>query len=113
MSEAQESFEDQAETAAREQAEQAIPAKLVPEFDTTCPLCNGNGKVGMPETIGGKVNLLREQLGIEVSEMAELAGLSLSSWRAVERDQAENPSLGTIKAVAKALGVTVGLLLGE
>lgn len=113
MSEAQKEFQDQAEQAAREQAEQAIPAKLVPEFDTTCPRCRGDGKVGMPETIGGKVTLLREQQGLEIAALAEAADLSISSWRAIERDQAANPSLGTIKAVAKALGVTVGHLLGE
>ena len=81
--------------------------------DLTCPACKGSGKAEMPVTMGGRIKLLREQRGEFRAGAAEKAGISQSLWGKIESDDSENPSLSTILAIAKALDVKVGYLLGE
>ena len=81
--------------------------------DLTCPSCKGTGKAEMPDTMGQRIALLREQRRLSRTQAASSADISGSLWGKIESDDSENPSLSTILAIAKALGVKVGYLLGE
>jgi transcriptional regulator with XRE-family HTH domain len=53
-----------------------------------------------------KIKALREKLGLSQAEAAERAGFAgRQNWYQLESGRAKNPTLDTITAVARALGV--------
>jgi transcriptional regulator with XRE-family HTH domain len=63
-------------------------------------------------SVGSLLRAHREQLGLSLREVAQKVGVSASLISQVERDKV-NPSVGTLYALATALGVTMGELFDE
>jgi transcriptional regulator with XRE-family HTH domain len=62
--------------------------------------------------IGGRIRNRREALHMSLGEVAQKAGISSSALSQIENAKAF-PSIVTLKAVADALHITVGQLIGE
>jgi transcriptional regulator with XRE-family HTH domain len=78
---------------------------------TVTPLQNPHELVGADDhrleiAIGRQVRDLRRKLGITVAELAKIAGLSQGMLSKIENG-AISPSLGTLKALSRALNVPV------
>lgn len=63
-------------------------------------------------TVGGNIRRLRRADGRSLAELAAAADLSKTTLHAIEQGEA-NPTLGTMWALAMALGVSLGELMGE
>lgn len=63
-------------------------------------------------SIGERVRLIRESRQISQAELARRAGLSKSNVNNIEGSGSQNPSLGTLGAIADALQVHIGTILG-
>ncbi len=63
--------------------------------------------------VGARVQRLRERLRLTPQQIAAVAGISAWTVRALERGAAEGVGLHTLTGIAAALGVPVGVLLGE
>lgn len=59
------------------------------------------------ETVGGKIREYRTRNNLTLKELSQRTGLAISFISQVERDNG-NPTLSSLKAIAKALNVTVG-----
>jgi len=76
-----------------------------------CPHCGGSGTVP-PDTMGQRIRALRVQAGWKQSELAAKTGLiSEKNLGCIEQGSNQNPPLAALRALAKALGVTVGYLV--
>lgn len=64
-------------------------------------------------TLATRIRKTRERADLTQSEAARRAGLRRQEWYRLESGGREDPRLSTVRAVAAALGVTVGELLGE
>jgi len=64
-------------------------------------------------TIGEKIKELRERREMNLSRLAELAGVSKGYLSSLEREQARNPSVDTLAKIAEALGVRSTDLMEE
>ncbi|GAB4563927.1 MAG: XRE family transcriptional regulator [Geothermobacteraceae bacterium] len=62
--------------------------------------------------IGGKIRQLRDKRGLSAQELAEKSGLGLDDVTAIEAGEL-SPPLGQIVALANALRVNLGDLLGD
>lgn len=62
--------------------------------------------------VGQKIRALRTEAGVTLPDLAEKAGVSKGFLSQLENDEKANVSLDTLAKIAKALGVTVGGLLG-
>ncbi len=69
-----------------------------------------NNKV--PLIVGENVRKLRGARGISLGELAREAGISKSTLSAIEAGKA-NPTISTLWAISKALGVPFSSLIGE
>ncbi|MFE6966668.1 helix-turn-helix transcriptional regulator [Agromyces sp. NPDC057679] len=65
----------------------------------------------MPSTIGLRVRMFRENLGINQHEASLRAGVSQLSWSSIEGDL-KTPSAGEALGISRALGVTIGTITG-
>lgn len=63
--------------------------------------------------IGARVETLRTERGLSLSEFARECGLSKSLLHRIENDATINPELGTLQKIARFCGITVGELLGN
>lgn len=61
------------------------------------------------ETLGGRVRRLRHEAALTTQGLAKLAGCNPSTIVFIEKGG--NPTLGTVDAVADALGTTTSILL--
>lgn len=59
--------------------------------------------------VGPRVRALRTQRRLTLERLAEKVGITSSALSQIERNQA-SPTLGTLKAIASALGTTIGQL---
>jgi len=59
------------------------------------------------------VKALREEQGLTQAALAKRSGVTEAYISMLESGTRKNPSLPTLKKLAKALGVPVGRLLGE
>lgn len=77
-----------------------------------CPYCGGSGAVAAL-TMGQRIRALRTQAGFTQAELAARVGglISEKNLGSVEQGNNLNPPLTTLRALAKALGVTVGYLV--
>lgn len=64
-----------------------------------------------PHQVGKRLTEIRELQARSLSEVAEAAGVAKSYLLKLERGEVENPGLGTLDAVAKALKVTLAKLV--
>jgi len=60
--------------------------------------------------IGHAIKLCRQQRGCTQSELAKLAGISISYLSLLERGERSDPGLSTIEKVAAALDIPLSLL---
>lgn len=58
-----------------------------------------------------KVRQLREKLGLSQEKLARLADVSNNTIINIEAGKQDNPTIDTLKKVAKALGVSVEKLI--
>ncbi|AZV45827.1 hypothetical protein C3L23_00605 [Nautilia sp. PV-1] len=63
-------------------------------------------------TLGDKIKFLRENKGLNLSELAKKAGVAKSTLFKIEENKT-NPTINTIWAIADVLGVAFGELVGE
>lgn len=63
--------------------------------------------------LSGRVRARREQQGWSQQRLAEVAGVSYGTVRAIERGATQDPGVFTLLAVAGALGVSLGSLVDE
>ena len=66
----------------------------------------------MVNGLGDRVRDTREKLGLSILQVAQACGLSDSTVLRVERGEVD-PSVGTVEAIARVLGVTTCYLVGE
>lgn len=64
------------------------------------------------ENLGDKIRALREQKGLNLSELGTLAGISLTYLSEIERGQVV-PSIATLKTLAHVLDVPVSLFINN
>ena len=62
--------------------------------------------------IGERIKKRREQLGLQLNELAEKIGISASGLSQIEKSKSY-PSIVTLKNIAEKLHTTVGELIGE
>jgi transcriptional regulator with XRE-family HTH domain len=61
--------------------------------------------------IGKRIRLLRLERNLHQGDIAEASGISRSHLSKIESGKVENPGLLTLERIAKALKVTISLLL--
>lgn len=66
-----------------------------------------------PETLGQRIAWARNQQGLTLDEVSRRSGLAIGYISQLENNSKDNPTLTSLTALAKALCVTVGFLLGE
>lgn len=64
------------------------------------------------DTIGQRLRARRVELGLTLAQVAEKAGLSLPYVSNLERGRG-NPTIEALEALAHALGMTLGALIGD
>ncbi|NPA50661.1 MAG: helix-turn-helix transcriptional regulator, partial [Epsilonproteobacteria bacterium] len=62
--------------------------------------------------IGDRIKFLRENIGLNLTELAKRASIAKSTLHKIEENKT-NPTINTIWAIAKALGVSFGELIDE
>jgi transcriptional regulator with XRE-family HTH domain len=62
-------------------------------------------------TIGENVRRYREKAGLAQEALARAADMSVGNLSQIERGKVENPRIGTLVALARALGVGPGALI--
>ncbi|MBI2928787.1 MAG: helix-turn-helix transcriptional regulator [Verrucomicrobia bacterium] len=62
--------------------------------------------------VGQKIRALRTEAGVTLPDLAEKSGVSKGFLSQLENDEKANVSLDTLAKVAKALGISIGALLG-
>lgn len=65
------------------------------------------------KNIGLRVAALRTEKGLSLSELARQSEISKSLLHRIENHADSNPVLETLQKIARALGITVGELLGN
>jgi len=62
-------------------------------------------------TIGKNIKRFRQDKGLSQDKLSKLADLSLNTVVKMELDESPNPTIETVKKIAKSLGVSVDELL--
>jgi transcriptional regulator with XRE-family HTH domain len=63
--------------------------------------------------MGERLRELRERVGLSQEKLAHQAGLSSAVVFRIEQDRPGNPTLSTLVALARVLGITPGNLVDE
>jgi transcriptional regulator with XRE-family HTH domain len=63
--------------------------------------------------LGAEIKRRREEQGLSLSDLARLAGVSKGYLSQIESEAATRPSAQTLIKVARALGTSLGELLGD
>jgi DNA-binding Xre family transcriptional regulator len=66
---------------------------------------------GEPPPIARNLRLIREQKGISLMDLGSRAGISYQHVQKIERGDIREPTIGTLKKLADALGVKLGNLI--
>jgi transcriptional regulator with XRE-family HTH domain len=69
--------------------------------------------VGVIMPVGDRLRKLRTDAGLTQQELAMRAGLSVSVVAQTEQGVNDDPRLSTLRALARALGVTINDLTGD
>ncbi|MBU4421909.1 helix-turn-helix domain-containing protein [Patescibacteria group bacterium] len=64
-------------------------------------------------TIGQNIKRLRKEKGISQDKLSKLADVSLNTVVKLELDRSPNPTLGTIKKLAKAFDISIDKLVNR
>ncbi len=72
----------------------------------------GNASTATRLSLGAKIRENRKARGLTLTEMAEQCGISPSFLSQIERDKA-NPSVATLKTIARVFGVSLGTFFEE
>jgi len=72
----------------------------------------GNASTATRLSLGAKIRQHRKARGLTLTEMAEQCGISPSFLSQIERDKA-NPSVATLKTIARVFGVSLGSFFEE
>ena len=64
-------------------------------------------------TIGNKIKQYRTDNEISQEQFAELAGMTRAAVQAIETDRNDNPTLESLSAIARAMGITIDELVKE
>ena len=62
-------------------------------------------------SVGQNIKMLRKEKNISQDKLSKLADISLNTVVKLELDQSPNPTLDTLKKIAKALDVTIDDLI--
>ena len=65
------------------------------------------------KNIGPRIVALRAEKGLSLSELARKSEISKSLLHRIENQAGSNPELETLRKISRALGITVGELLGN
>ena len=65
----------------------------------------------MSLNLGGRIRTMRAERGLTLPQLADKAGLSKGLLSQLENSESPNPSLDTLNKIAKALEVTLSVLL--
>ena len=76
-----------------------------------CPTCRGTGQI--KATLGIKLKAFRQAKHASVEDAARAVGVSPTQISALENDNAKNPGLKTVAALAKYYNTTVDDLIKE
>lgn len=63
-------------------------------------------------SLGQRLRFIRAMRDLTKMDLARLAGIHRNNYRLIELDQV-HPTVPTLQAIAQALGVSCGQLLGE
>lgn len=63
--------------------------------------------------LASRIRAHRKARGLSASELARRAGLARTHVSLIERGTRRTPSIETVQAIARALGVSVSELLGD
>lgn len=69
-----------------------------------------NGKIGEVEEVGARIQQLRKEKGISLEDLSSLTGFDISLLEDIETGK-EQPQLGTVMKLSKALDSAVGRLV--
>jgi transcriptional regulator with XRE-family HTH domain len=69
--------------------------------------------VNPPTTVGDRIKQRREELGLPLSHLSEIAKVSRSYLHEIENGQSVMPSAEHLYNIAEALGTSVAVLLGK
>jgi transcriptional regulator with XRE-family HTH domain len=69
-----------------------------------------NSKKTLP-VIAKNIRKLRNKLGISQDKLSKLADVSFHTITKIEAGETPNPTIGTVKKIAKALGIGVDDLI--
>lgn len=62
------------------------------------------------DTVGGRISLARDTIGLSVEEVSAIAGVTAETWSNWENDRAE-PRANRLDMLARILRVSIGWLL--
>lgn len=65
----------------------------------------------MADTIGGRISLARDTIGLTVEQISAVAGVTAETWANWENDRAE-PRSNRLDMLARILQVSIAWLLG-
>ncbi|MFA5809020.1 MAG: helix-turn-helix transcriptional regulator [Thermoleophilia bacterium] len=63
--------------------------------------------------VGRNIRYLREEQGLTREALARVADVPATTLTKIEQEVTDNPRIMTLRKIALALGVTVGVLLEE
>lgn len=69
-----------------------------------------NGEAGDVDEVGSRIRQLRKKRGISIEDLSNLTGFDVTRLRNIESGQ-EQPQLGTVMKLSKALDAAVGRLV--
>lgn len=72
-----------------------------------------NKKSKKPNPIGREIRRLRQEKGLNITELAEKIGVSRSYLSQIELESVKSPTIDTAKKIANALGISVSELINE
>lgn len=64
-------------------------------------------------TIGNKIKQYRTDNEISQEQFAELAGMTRAAVQAIETDRNDNPTLESLSAIARTMGISIDELVRE
>ena len=64
-----------------------------------------------PSVIAKNIKRLRKEMGISQDKLSKLADVSFHTITKIEAGDTSNPTVDTVKKIAKALGVSVDSLI--
>src|SRR5262249_55551582 len=77
------------------------------QYHGTMSMVVKHKSLGLPLAIGPAIRRLRDAAGLPQQQAAAAAGLTYSAWTKLEQGDILDPRWSTVRAVCRALGVTL------